>query len=92
MLGQVMICWRLLTQFRVTEDTPFSGHKNMVIVTNAHTRHTVGSKQWSIRRAVVDGVWKLKGIDSLSTSVEVSSADNLGKQFGPRSGPTNRRA
>ena len=28
----------------------------------------------------------------LTLSLQVSSADNLGKQFGPRSGPTNRRA
>ena len=28
----------------------------------------------------------------LTLCLPVSSADNLGKQFGPRSGPTNRRA
>ena len=28
----------------------------------------------------------------LTPCLPVSSADNVGKQFGPRSGPTNRRA
>ena len=28
----------------------------------------------------------------LTLCIPVSSADNFGKQFGPRSGPTNRRA
>ena len=28
----------------------------------------------------------------LTLCLPVTSADNLGKQFGPRSGPTNRRA
>ena len=30
--------------------------------------------------------------NSLSASIDLSSADNLCKQFGPRSGPTSRRA
>ena len=47
---------------------------------------------------VLDAVQTLNGCNSsvhfnpLTLCLPVSSADNLGKQFGPRSGPTNRRA
>ena len=43
---------------------------------------------------LVSGRWKKKTLSevSLTLCLPVSSADDLKKQFGPRSGPTNRRA
>ena len=44
-----------------------------------------------IKRAVEDKCKRKLNIRQLTPCLPVLSADNLGKQFGPRSGPTIRR-
>ena len=49
-------------------------------------------KQFAQNLSIIQDYRDAEVLSLLTFFLPVSSADNLGKQFGPRSGPTNRQA